>query len=1013
MRFYITLFLTLFIFLGILHTGSQAQQAPTYENTIKSANEKFDTKDYISAKTYYEMALRLKADDAFASKRLSETITLIQKQMELQEVFYTYLDQGDRLQKSGSETEALASYQKALEIFPQDKYVSAQVSAITEKLRLASEKTQQFEQYTNLGNKLFSENKFDEAIVQFNLANGLFPNDAQILNKITETQLAISKRNENEKVFQQLMLDADGQAKRKNYPVAIEKINEALKILPENANALSKLTEIQALATQQSVYNDQLAKADRAYEQKELESARSLYQKALEIWPDQAYALDMVSRIDQTLNNEEINRKKAIDNALAEAAGLFDTQNFEAALVAYNNVLTLDPENEIAGKKVIDLTLLIAANKAAQQALNKFNELITSGDQFSAKGDFDNALTNYSQALALFPDDAAVKVKISQAEEAEKNQQAKAELDAKYQKIVTDADNLFNAGQLTDARKLYEQALLIDAIRPTPASQILIIDKTLEQQLLAQQQQEKKYNDLITTADQLIVDKKLELAIDQYRQALQIKPTETYPSEQINRLEAQLASMAEASRIEQQYATIIAEADAAEKSNQLSKALEAYTNALKLKPEETFPKEKVSLLTKQIADNEALAQKNAEYTRLIASADELFEAKSYTEAIQTYQQGLALNPEQDYPKTQISAIEKILGEQKAQAELQANYSERIKVADQFFSTGQYQQAIVAYSEAQALIPTNTYPKEQIILSEERIAFAENLRQKELKISALKLDAETLMTNSNLVEASGKYQEILDLDPDNANAKAKKAEIALALEAQARELQANYEKAMTEAEQLISVKEYKQALSSLNAAIGFKSGDAAATQKITQVNSIIEERLLALKSEYNKVINEADRFYNTKSFDQAIDKYLIAEGIKPDESYPREMIKKIASQMEENKIRELNQALVLIPSNTSKRFEFEPVDITERRSNYIVIKAKNTGETSFPLLVSFGSKTGRNGGFVLPIPENGELNDFIVRIGQQYKWFSEDNTWIEFLPENGAVEVGLIQISKSN
>ncbi|KAF0129655.1 MAG: hypothetical protein FD155_2247 [Bacteroidetes bacterium] len=1013
MRFYITLFLTLFIFLGILHTGLHAQQAPTYENTIKSANEKFDTKDYISAKTYYEMALRLKADDAFASKRLSETITLIQKQMELQEVFYTYLDQGDQLQKSGSETEALASYQKALEIFPQDKYVSAQVSAISEKLRLASEKTQQFEQYTNLGNKLFSEYKFDEAIVQFNLANGLFPNDAQILKKISETQLAISKRNENEKVFQQLMLDADSQAKRKNYPLAIEKINEALKILPENDNALSKLTEIQTLETQQNAYNDQLAKADRAYEQKELESARSLYQKALEIWPDQAYALDMISRINQTLNNEELNRKKAIDNALAEAASLFDAQNFEAALVAYNNVLTLDPENEIAGKKLIDLTLLIAANKAAQQALNKFNELITSGDQFSTKGDFDNALTNYRQALALFPDDAAVKVKISQTEEAEKNQLAKAELDAKYQKIVTDADNLFNAGKLADARKLYEQALLIDATRPTPASQILIIDKTLEQQLLAQQQQEKKYSDLITTADQLIVDKKLELAIDQYRQALQIKPIESYPSEQINRLEAQLASMAEASRIEQQYGTIIAEAAAAEKSNQLSKALEAYTNASKLKQEETFPKEKVASITKQIADNEALAQKNAEYTRLIASADELFEAKSYTEAIQTYQQGLALNPEQAYPKTQISAIEKILGEQKAQAELQANFSEKIKVADQFFSTGQFQQAIVAYSEAQALIPANTYPKEQIILSEERIAFAENLRQKELKISALKLDAETLMTNSNLVAASGKYQEILDLDPDNSNAKAKKAEIALALEAQARELQANYEKSMAEAEQLISVKEYKQALSSLNAAIGFKPGDAAATQKITQVNSIIEERLLALKSEYNKVINEADRFYNTKSFDQAIDKYLIAEGIKPDESYPREMIKKIASQMEENKIRELNQALVLIPSNTSKRFEFEPVDITERRSNYIVIKAKNTGETSFPLLVSFGSKTGRNGGFVLPIPENGELNDFIVRIGQQYKWFSEDNTWIEFLPENGAVEVGLIQISKSN
>jgi tetratricopeptide (TPR) repeat protein len=276
MRFYITFFLTLFYIIGVQFSTLKAQQAPNYENTIRSANEKFDSKDYISAKTYYEMALRLKADDAFASKRLSETITLIQKQMELQEVFYKYLDQGDQLQKTGSETEALAQYKKALEIFPQDKYVSAQVTAISEKLRLVSEKNQLFEQYSNLGNKLLTENKLDEAIVQFNLANELIPNDKQILSKINEIQLAISKRNENEKIFQQLILDADSQVKRKNYPQAIEKLKEALKILPENTSAINKLTEAQALATQQKAYNDQVANADIAYEQKDLESARNL-----------------------------------------------------------------------------------------------------------------------------------------------------------------------------------------------------------------------------------------------------------------------------------------------------------------------------------------------------------------------------------------------------------------------------------------------------------------------------------------------------------------------------------------------------------------------------------------------------------------------------------------------------------------------------------------------------------------------------------------------------------------
>jgi len=36
---------------------------------------------------------------------------------------------------------------------------------------------------------------------------------------------------------------------------------------------------------------------------------------------------------------------------------------------------------------------------------------------------------------------------------------------------------------------------------------------------------------------------------------------------------------------------------------------------------------------------------------------------------------------------------------------------------------------------------------------------------------------------------------------------------------------------------------------------------------------------------------------------------------------------------------------------------------------------------------------------------------VVRIGSQYKWFSEDNNWIEFLPENGEIELGVAQISR--
>ena len=59
----------------------------------------------------------------------------------------------------------------------------------------------------------------------------------------------------------------------------------------------------------------------------------------------------------------------------------------------------------------------------------------------------------------------------------------------------------------------------------------------------------------------------------------------------------------------------------------------------------------------------------------------------------------------------------------------------------------------------------------------------------------------------------------------------------------------------------------------------------------------------------------------------------------------------------------------------------------------------------------GSKKGKNGGFVIQVNEGEEFNDYIVRVGNQYKWFAEDNNWFTLHPENGDVEISMLRISK--
>jgi hypothetical protein len=80
---------------------------------------------------------------------------------------------------------------------------------------------------------------------------------------------------------------------------------------------------------------------------------------------------------------------------------------------------------------------------------------------------------------------------------------------------------------------------------------------------------------------------------------------------------------------------------------------------------------------------------------------------------------------------------------------------------------------------------------------------------------------------------------------------------------------------------------------------------------------------------------------------------------------------------------------------------------------VLVKAKNLGESEFKIIFTYGSAKGKNGGFVVQVPAGQDYNDFIIRVGNQYKWFSEDNDWLSIYPENGDIEIKLVRISTSN
>ncbi len=646
----------------------QAQNSESYESLMKKGNDKFAAKDYISAKTYYEMALKQKSNDPTARKKLDETLKKIQEDGARQEVFYAHLDAGDQFYNQQKYEEALTEYEQALKVFPEDKYVGGQAEEVRAILKERQDKQDAYNTAMSQGETLLAEENYDAAILQFETAIGIFPNDKLPKEKLAEARQKKQLYTEKVTLFDKTMEEARQQGLRKNYDAALAKLDQALELFPNDLQANTLKNEYTAAKDQANRYNGIIAEADRLYENKAYKEAKAQYQSALLVVAGDAYATDMIARLDPLIAQQD-----------AE----------EAARIA-------------------------AEQEAARLA---------------------------------------------------------AEAEA-----------------------------------------------------------------------------------------------------------ARLAAEAEAARIaaEQEAARIAAEQEAARLAAEEAARIAAEEEA-----------------ARQAALAAAEAERQATLKTMLDAANALFEQKDYANA---------------------------------------------KV---------------------------------------------------------------------------KYQEVVTFDEGNATATAKIREIDSILAQMAAEIEAHYNNDMNAGNQAMNAEKFAEAITHYQSALVYRPEDATATAQLAVAEKAENDRLAALRTQYNAFIKEGDANFKSNTFDKAIEAYTKAEELNL-ETYPTEMIARISEIIEQNKLYELNSEYISLGAGEARRFEFNKIEVAVRRSNYIIIKVRNPlPDKTFPMIVSFGGAGGKNGGFVLPIAATEEEKTFVFRIGAQYKWFSEDNTWIEIISENHPIDIGKLEVSRSN
>lgn len=109
----------------------------------------------------------------------------------------------------------------------------------------------------------------------------------------------------------------------------------------------------------------------------------------------------------------------------------------------------------------------------------------------------------------------------------------------------------------------------------------------------------------------------------------------------------------------------------------------------------------------------------AEYEKNIILADGFLNDSKYDEALQSYTTAANLKPEEEYPKEKINEVNVIIAQAEEAARIEAeieaeeNYLVEIEEGDDFFNNGEYEAAIASYVSALSFKPAELYPVDRI------------------------------------------------------------------------------------------------------------------------------------------------------------------------------------------------------------------------------------------------------------------------------------------------------------
>ena len=861
-----------------------------------------------------------------------------------------------------------------------------------------------YDQAIQKADKQYTAGHYMDAKGYYQMALKYKKGDNYSKQRITEIIDKMSHQMDKEDEYYDIIDKADIYYDQNAFDKALIYYRDALKVIPDDDYAGNRVRKILNMQANEKArlenFKKLMADGNDFLEQNEFDKAIDAFGTAKALFPNNPDPAKKIATA-QELKADYENRMLLFNEKTEEAGRYLLINKYSDALGLYQEAQKLFPENAAVAKIIKELT-----PKAKTQLA--YDKLVSAADELYINKNFGAAKAKYAEAAKLWPENSYPADMTSKIDDQLALQ--RKDLDKNYKLAIASADSLFGIEDYQSAIAEYNLALTLKPGEQYPQSKLDIIEGIYAKRKAELQVQ---YGAIIAKADSLFAALSIDDSRKQYELALSIRPEDSYPADQLKAIELKASELAAAQETKRQYDAIVAEADRLYKQGHFELAIKKYKEAQLLGAITDYPKNRIEEITLVMVNAQKAKEIDENYNKQVLLGTRLKQQENYIEARKAFVAAAELKPAEQMPGDQIAEIDQLLLAKENQAVIDAKYKASMKSADSLFVLKDYEKAKLAYHDASNLKPKETEPNLQITKIETIMASLEREAKQKKSYDVAVSSGDDYFTNKRYDEAKVQYQKALTIKPNKAYPQQQINMIDKLLEQLAEKRAKQFQEAVVKADNYFDQSKYQDALLQYKIASSLKSGDQHCQSRIEACNTEIDARLRKVKGEYDLAIADADKLYASKIFDKAIKGYRKAEKIKSDETYPQEMIAKITKFIEENSVVDVINTTTVINRDELKKFTFEPVRINVRKYNYILVRVTNVDASAGKLLFTYGSDKGKNGGFVVSLVPEAGSNDYLIRVGNQYKWFSEDNNWISILSQNANVEISLVRISKTN